>query len=63
MTPQTVRLAPVHDAAAIARIHSEGIADRIATFETEPRTVAQVTAAMTEQGDRYLPSSLSETAR
>jgi phosphinothricin acetyltransferase len=30
------------DAAAIARIYNEGIADRVATFETEPRTEADV---------------------
>jgi len=48
-----VRLATVEDAAAIARIHNEGIADRIATFETEPRTTTQVAAALVEKGDRY----------
>jgi phosphinothricin acetyltransferase len=30
------------DAAAIAAIYNEGIADRIATFETEPRSAADV---------------------
>jgi L-amino acid N-acyltransferase YncA len=30
------------DAAAIARIYNEGIADRIATFETRPRTAEDV---------------------
>jgi L-amino acid N-acyltransferase YncA len=30
------------DAAAIARIYSQGIADRVATFETEPRSAADV---------------------
>jgi phosphinothricin acetyltransferase len=48
-----VRLATADDAAAIARIHNEGIADRVATFETEPRTTAQVAAALAEKGDRY----------
>jgi phosphinothricin acetyltransferase len=38
----TPRLAIPADAAAIARIYSEGIADRIATFETEPRTAADI---------------------
>jgi L-amino acid N-acyltransferase YncA len=37
-----VRAARLEDAAAIARIYSEGIADRIATFETEPRTAEDV---------------------
>jgi L-amino acid N-acyltransferase YncA len=30
------------DAAAIAAIYNDGIADRIATFETEPRSAAQI---------------------
>lgn len=53
MSALTVRLATARDAEAIARIHSEGIADRIATFETEPRTAAQVAAALADKGDRY----------
>ena len=53
VTDLVVRLATVDDSAAIARIHNDGIADRIATFETEPRTAAQVAAAMKEKGDRY----------
>jgi len=32
------RPAAAADAAAIARIYNEGIADRVATFETEPRS-------------------------
>jgi phosphinothricin acetyltransferase len=32
------------DAAAIARIYNEGIEDRVGTFETEPRAVADVEA-------------------
>ena len=36
------RDARLGDAAAIALIYNEGIADRIATFETEPRTAAQI---------------------
>jgi phosphinothricin acetyltransferase len=38
------RSARIEDAEAIARIYNEGIADRIATFETEPRTAAQIAA-------------------
>jgi phosphinothricin acetyltransferase len=30
------------DAAAIAEIYNQGIAERVATFETEPRTPAQI---------------------
>jgi L-amino acid N-acyltransferase YncA len=40
--PATVRLATASDAAAIARIYNQGIEDRIATFETEPRTAQQI---------------------
>jgi len=36
------RSATLADAAAIATIYNEGIADRIATFETEPRTADDV---------------------
>ena len=49
----TVRIASVADAAAIARIYNQGIEERIATFETEPRTVAQLAAQIAEQGRRY----------
>ena len=36
------RVATLADAAAIAVIYNEGIADRVATFETEPRSAAQI---------------------
>ena len=39
-----VRIATIDDADAIARIYNEGIADRIATFETNPRTPEMITA-------------------
>jgi phosphinothricin acetyltransferase len=42
MTATRVRPAEARDAAAIARIYNQGIEDRIATFETEPRTAQQV---------------------
>jgi L-amino acid N-acyltransferase YncA len=38
----TARAAGPDDAAAIARIYNDGLADRIATFETRPRTAADV---------------------
>jgi L-amino acid N-acyltransferase YncA len=47
------RLATTADAAAIAAIYNEGIADRIATFETEPRTPQQLTTQITDKGDRF----------
>jgi phosphinothricin acetyltransferase len=53
MTPLNVRLATARDAEAIACIYNEGIADRIATFETEPRTAAQLAATLTDKGDHY----------
>jgi L-amino acid N-acyltransferase YncA len=53
VTDLAARLATVADAEAIARIHNEGIADRVATFETEPRTAQQVAASLREKGDRY----------
>jgi len=49
----TARLAGAADAAAIARIYNQGIAERIATFETEPRTTAQIEAQLVEKGDRF----------
>ena len=39
---RTTRAASVTDASAIARIYNEGIADRIGTFETEPRSAQQI---------------------
>jgi L-amino acid N-acyltransferase YncA len=39
-----VRPAELEDAEAIARIYNEGIADRVATFETAPRTAADIAA-------------------
>jgi L-amino acid N-acyltransferase YncA len=40
----TVRPAVLADAAAIAAIYNDGIEDRVATFETRPRTVDEVAA-------------------
>jgi phosphinothricin acetyltransferase len=47
------RLAMRADAAAIARIYNQGIEERIATFETEPRSPAQIEAQLGDKGDRY----------
>jgi phosphinothricin acetyltransferase len=41
-TELMTRAATLADAATIAAIYNEGIADRIATFETEPRSAAQI---------------------
>jgi len=44
--PDTIELrtraATIADAAAIAAIYNEGIADRIASFETEPRSATDI---------------------
>ena len=40
----TARAASLADAEAIAAIYNEGIADRIGTFETEPRSAEQIAA-------------------
>ena len=42
--PLHARPATAADAASIAAIYNEGIADRVATFETEPRSADQVAA-------------------
>ncbi len=60
-TALTARPAGPADAEAIARIYNQGIEDRIATFETEPRTPAQIAAQITDKGDRY-PTVVVERA-
>jgi phosphinothricin acetyltransferase len=55
----TTRLATVADAAAIAAIYNEGIADRIATFETEPRSGETIAAQIKDKGDRF-PTIVAE---
>ena len=57
----STRLATVDDAAAIAAIYNEGIADRIATFETEPRTPEQIAKQLLDKGDRF-PTLVAEHA-
>src|SRR5512142_194237 len=47
------RAARLEDAADIARIYNEGIADRVATFETEPRTPERMARTLAERADRY----------
>jgi L-amino acid N-acyltransferase YncA len=53
MTSIRTRLATPTDAAAITAIYNEGIADRVATFETEPRTPAQIAQQLADRGDRF----------
>ena len=53
MASTIVRPASPSDAQAITDIYNQGIEERIATFETEPRSAAQVSAQLLEKGDRY----------
>lgn len=53
VTTLSTRLAVPADAAAIAAIYNEGIADRIATFETEPRTAEDIAARLAAGGDHH----------
>ena len=57
----TVRPARAADAAAIAAIYNQGIEERIATFETEPRAAEQIAASLREKGERY-PTVVAERA-
>jgi L-amino acid N-acyltransferase YncA len=47
------RVATREDAPAIARIYNEGIADRLATFETEPRTPDDIVRVLRERAPRW----------
>ena len=53
-------MARADDAPAIMRIYNAGIAERTATFETEPRTIAQIEQRL-RQLDRY-PLLVAEDA-
>lgn len=44
-----IRLAEAKDAAAITAIYNQGIAERCATFETEPREVPEIEAKLVDQ--------------
>ena len=48
-----VRRALASDAAPIARIYNQGIADRIATFETDPRTAKEIAGLLERRADRW----------
>ena len=57
--PITTRLARGADADTIAAIYNEGINDGMATFETEPRTAAEIAALLAGKHDRY-PTIVAE---
>jgi L-amino acid N-acyltransferase YncA len=48
-----IRPATTADAAAIATIYNQGIADRVATLETEPRSAEERAAWLAARGARY----------
>jgi L-amino acid N-acyltransferase YncA len=47
--PVNIRPADTGDASAIAAVYNQGIAERTATFETDPRSVADVEARLRDQ--------------
>jgi len=49
----TVRLATAADAVAVAEIYNQGIEERGATFETEPRTAAELARRIAESPERH----------
>ena len=49
----STRLATAADAADIARIYNQGIEERVATFETEPRTPDAIERQLADKGDRF----------
>ncbi len=49
----TTRVATFADAESITRIYNQGIEERIATFETELRSLDQVRAILEEKGDHH----------
>lgn len=56
-----IRQARLSDATDIARIYNQGIEDRIATFETQPRDAAAIEVLLAERGYRY-PTIVAERA-
>jgi L-amino acid N-acyltransferase YncA len=59
MTDITIRHATLDDAAAIAEIYSQGILERIATFESEPRTADDIRTKLKNDGERH-PTLVAE---
>ncbi len=52
-SPSVTRAARLEDAAVIARIYNQGIEDRVATFETEPRSPRQIESTLRGKQARY----------
>jgi len=53
VTTVTIRGATADDADAICAIHNEGIVDRVATLDTEPRTPEMVEAWLADRTHRH----------
>jgi L-amino acid N-acyltransferase YncA len=55
ITPDSALARPARsdDAAAIALIYNQGIEDRIATFETEPRSVGDIERLLADRAGHY----------
>ncbi len=53
VTAGSARRATLADATAIARIYNQGIEDRIATFETDLRSTADIEQLLTSRAGRY----------
>ena len=49
----TIREASTGDLSAIAAIYNEGIEDRVATLDTEPKSREEIERWWSEHGDRY----------
>jgi L-amino acid N-acyltransferase YncA len=54
-----VRVARPDDAPSIAAIYNQGIAERVATFETEPRSAEALRRQLLERGERF-PTVVAE---
>ena len=61
LSPPTVQPATPSDIASITRIYNEGIADRVATLETEARSEAERAAWLAGRGPRH-PVLVAERA-
>lgn len=55
----TVRVARPADATSVATIYNQGIAERVATFETEPRSAEELERQLAERGGRF-PTVVAE---
>ena len=51
--PVTIRRATPGDSDAIRRIYNEGIEDRLATLDTDPKSARDIAAWWAEHGDRF----------